>query len=169
MRVRSLSTIGAVLMFLCGAGAAWCTSRSLTALCPLGSTFGNADLTSRGIYITGYPGNNLSQVEMAYVVNTVEGGGSSGNGQEIPLNRLGVTHGGLFWFFGADSPEVVVKILNPCVFDTHFWTFVTANTNVGFTITIVDTATSHTFSITNPDLNAAPPVQVTGHYPLTCP
>src|ERR1700736_3011868 len=46
--------------------------------------------------------------------HTAEGGGRSGNGNAIALGSLGVAHGGLFWFFSGDNPEMLIKVLNAC-------------------------------------------------------
>jgi hypothetical protein len=96
------------------------------------------------------------KVEVAYA--TSEGGGLSGNGQAIALSSLGVNRGGLFWFFAADNPELLVKVLNGCGSNGHYWVFYSAGTNVGFTLTVTDTTTGSIFQSRNPDLRLAPPV-----------
>jgi hypothetical protein len=311
MRIRTLSTLCALLLPLCGATAASATSWQLTAACGFSGEGG--DLPDRGIYLTNYPGSNLSQVELRYTASsgatglwvlsltarrgsfagpiigstqiatpnishdlttggedivvfdfngapvtpgdtitftqtaqyiggtsgsiffdtgtgtcpnvfetddtvdlpldnpprrltvgiiatehtpatscvasdtvmcidnnpgdqrfkvmvhfhTSQGGGISGSGQEIPMAPLGVTHGGLFWFFSPDNPELLVKLVNGCGLNSHFWVFTSAGTNVGFTVTVTDTANGHSVAYTNPDLTAAVPVQDTSALP--CP
>jgi hypothetical protein len=103
------------------------------------------------------PGDQRFKVTVTF--HTVQGGGFSGNGQEIPLAPLGVIHGGLFWFFGADNPEMLFKMVNGCGINSHFWVFISAGTNVAFTVTVFDTANGHTATYHNPDLNPAPPFQ----------
>jgi hypothetical protein len=93
-------------------------------------------------------------------------GSLSGDGQEIPLAPLGVIHGGLFWFFGPDNPEMLFKMVNGCVLNSHFWIFISAGTNVGFTVHVFDTVTGHTRTYHNPDDTAAVPIQDTSA--LTC-
>ena len=78
-----------------------------------------------------------------------------------------MTHGGLFWFFGADNPEMLIKVIKGCTVNNHFWVFYAAGTNVGFTVTVTDTKTGHQVTYTNHDLTAAPPVQDTNA--LSCP
>src|SRR6202035_5430899 len=99
--------------------------------------------------------------------NTTQAGGQSGMGQAIPLSSLGVTQGGLFWFFGADNPEMLVKVINACALNNHFWVFYAAGTNVGLTTTVTDTVTGHSKMYMNLDLHAAPPVQDTGALPCS--
>lgn len=74
MRTRVLATIGIVLLSLFGSAAAWSASRTLTELCPLSGDTTNADSVDHGIYITGYSGNNLSQVELGYVASNGHAG-----------------------------------------------------------------------------------------------
>ena len=111
------------------------------------------------------PGDQRFQVTVHF--HTSQGGGISGNGQEIPLAPLGVIHGGLFWFFGADNPEMLFKMVNGCSLNNHFWVFLSAGTNVAFTVDVLDTASGHSTSYSNPDLKAALPVQDTSALP--CP
>ena len=306
MRARALSTIGAVLLSLCGSGAAWSTSRSVTALCTLSGSTTNTDTVDRGIFLTNYPGNNLSQAELAYVAatgqagqysisltarrgsfdgpiigstqtrtvqvgdvaggtytdlyfdfgaapvtpgdtitfthtfegpgilfmnvgggscpgvfeangtrppldsvirhsvaiatlavdlstscipsdtvmciddnpgdqrfkitstfHTSQNGGISGIGQEIPLAPLGVSQGGLFWFFNAGNPEMLVKVIDGCPVNGHFWVFLSAGTNVSFNVLVVDKNNGHAVLYHNNDLTPAFPVQDVNA--LTCP
>lgn len=113
------------------------------------------------------PGDRRFRVTVEYA--TTQGGGLSGSGQAIPLGPLGVGRGGLFWFFGADNPEMLVKVLNACSLNDSFWVFFSAGTNVGFTLEVLDTHTGEVFASTNPDLRAAPPVQSTDALPCTVP
>ncbi len=110
------------------------------------------------------PGDRRWQIAVAF--STVEGGGASGNGSAIPLASLGVARGGLFWFFNADNPEMLVKVLDGCALNQQFWVFASAATNVGFTITVTDTRTARARSYSNRDGTAALPVQDTSAF--TC-
>jgi hypothetical protein len=92
--------------------------------------------------------------------------GNSGHGQ-ASLATLGVAHGGSFWFFSQDNPEILVKVLNACGVNNKFWVFVTAGTNVGFNLQVLDTTTSAAKVYSNPDGTAAVPVQDTSAFP--CP
>lgn len=111
------------------------------------------------------PGDRRFQLAVSY--STAEGGARSGNGQAIALLPVGVDHGGLFWFFGSDNPEMLVKVLNGCASNNRFWLFFSAGTNVGFTLTALDTATGAQRTYQNPDLTAALPVQDTSAF--SCP
>jgi hypothetical protein len=111
------------------------------------------------------PGDRRFEVTATF--HSSQGGGSSGNGQEIPLSPLGVNHGGLFWFFGPDNPEMLFKMVNACGFNNHFWVFISAGTNVAFNVTVRDTILGDSVSYSNPDQHAALPVQDTSA--LHCP
>jgi hypothetical protein len=110
--------------------------------------------------LDGSPGDHRFQVTVSY--HTAQAGGRSGSGQAIPLAPLGVIHGGLFWFFSPDNPEMVVKILDGCAIDDHYWAYISAATNVGFAVTVTDTARANVSkTYTNPDLTMALPIQDT--------
>ncbi|MGH9442050.1 MAG: CARDB domain-containing protein, partial [Thermoanaerobaculia bacterium] len=115
--------------------------------------------------IDGQPGDRRYQIQANF--QTAQGGGSSGNGHAIPLSSLGITHGGLFWFFSADNPEITIKVLPTCSFSSHPWVFASALTNVAFTITVTDMKTGVRSTYTNADGHLAGPIQDTGTLP--CP
>ncbi len=111
------------------------------------------------------PGDHRYQVEVSFA--TSQSGGSSGSGHAIPLSSVGVTHGGLFWFFSADNPELLIKLLDTCSFSSNHWVFASAGTNVGITITVTDTSNGIQKIYTNPDLQPMEPIQDTAALP--CP
>jgi hypothetical protein len=59
----------------------------------------------------------------------------------VPLASLGVVRGGLFWFFERGNPEMLVKVLDGCGLNDHFWIFAVAGTDAGFEIRSTDRAT----------------------------
>lgn len=109
--------------------------------------------------------NNPGDARFQLTVDTIHAG-TAGTGQ-ASLQTLGISHGGSFWFFTQDNPEVLVKVLNGCAINNHFWVFVTAGTNIGFTVHVKDTTTSLTSNYENQDNTAAVPVQDTKAFP--CP
>jgi uncharacterized metal-binding protein len=111
-------------------------------------------------------GDRRFKVEVAY--QTTQGGGLSGKGQAIPLASLGIAHGGAFWFFSADNPEMLVKVVDGCPANGNKWFFASAGTNVGLTVTLTDTTTGAQKIYTNPDLNPAAPIQDTAAF-ASCP
>jgi hypothetical protein len=113
--------------------------------------------TATTLCIDDSPGDKRFEVNVSF--QTSQGGGSSGSAHAIPLSSLGVTHGGLFWFFSADNPELLLKVLNTCSFSPHHWMFASAGTNVAVTIVVKDTQTGFQQTYTNPDLQPMEPIQ----------
>ena len=111
------------------------------------------------------PGDGRFMIQVSY--HTSQGGGRSGSGNAIQLSSLGINQGGIFWFFAASNPEMLIKVLDGCAISQHFWVFYAATTNVGFTVTVTDTQTGHQAVYMNADRHAAPPEQDTSA--LTCP
>lgn len=105
------------------------------------------------------PGDRRFKAQVSF--QTTLGGGRSGFGQAIPLGSIGVGRGGLFWFFGSDNPEMLIKVLNGCGVNGRYWIFFSAGTSVGFTVKVTDTYSGVVWERTNPDLVAAPSVQDT--------
>jgi hypothetical protein len=85
----------------------------------------------------------------------------------VPTASLGVSNGGLFWFFNQRNPEMLVKVLDACSVNNRFWVFFTAGTNVGFTVNVRDTTTGQVKTYANADNNIAVPVQDTDAF--ACP
>lgn len=108
------------------------------------------------------PNDRRFKVEVSFA--TSQGGGLSGNGQAISLSSLGVRSGGLFWFFSADNPELLVKVLNGCGVNNRYWVFYSAGTNVGFNLKVTDTVTGEIYQSVNPDRRLAPPVADTSAF-----
>lgn len=57
---------------------------------------------------------------------------------------------GMFWFFNPSNWEVLIKVLRACEVDGDFWVFMSANTNVAFTVTVFDTLRGRTWTRSNP-------------------
>lgn len=148
LRGLSLLTLAALTVLPILSGGAL-SAQGLTPLCVPSSTVLCLDDT---------PGDHRFQVTATY--HTVQAGGLSGNGHAVQLEPVGLTHGGLFWFFSPDNPEVLVKVLNGCAINNHFWVYISAGTNVGFDVTVSDTDFfGMTKTYTNHDLTPAPPIQ----------
>jgi hypothetical protein len=62
---------------------------------------------------------------------------ASGLGQQVPLT----TDTGYFWFFASTNVEMVVKVLNACGVNAHYWVFAGGLTNVAVTMTVTDMQT----------------------------
>jgi photosystem II stability/assembly factor-like uncharacterized protein len=62
--------------------------------------------------------------------------GQQGDGLTAPLSS---DNSGLFYFFSPDNWEMLVKVLNGCAINGHYWMLAAATTDVGYELTIRDT------------------------------
>lgn len=80
------------------------------------------------------------QVEIAWATALEEGQGRAGRGTD---------DSGTFWFFRPSNLELLVKALDGCGVNGHYWVFFAATTDVGFELTVTDTATGRTRTYPN--------------------
>ena len=92
-------------------------------------------------------------------------GGTTGPGVRYPI---GEDYWGVFWFFTPMNGEVLVKVLDGCAFNGHFWVFAAAATDVEYTLTVTDTTTGDEQTYGN-ELGMASPAVVDTDAFATCP
>lgn len=90
--------------------------------------------------------------------------GRSGAAQGIPLTK----DTGAFWFFSSQNVEMVVKVLDGCSVNSHYWAFAGGLTNVDVALTLTDTQTGTVKTYTNSLGTPFPPIQDTKAF-ATCP
>ena len=90
--------------------------------------------------------------------------GDTGPGR---VASFGTDESGVFWFFGPNNLEFLVKVLDACTFNDRFWIFASATTNVGYTLTVTDTAAGQQAVYTNPLGTLAPAIADTDAF-ATC-
>ena len=73
----------------------------------------------------------------------------------------------VFWFFTEVNWELMVKVVNGCAFNQHFWVFSAATTDVEYTLTVTDTVTGAVATYRNALGNAAAAVTDTSAF-ATC-
>ena len=54
--------------------------------------------------------------------------------------RSGTNDSGLFEFFGRNNWELLVKVLDGCALNGHVWVYGAASTDLGYSVTVTDTA-----------------------------
>jgi len=91
-------------------------------------------------------------------------GGQTGQGQAIKYTDASA----LFWFFGSDNIEVLLKILNACSLSNTYWVFAAATTDVEYTIYVTDTLRGNTKTYFHAGGTPAPAITDTGAF-ATCP
>jgi streptogramin lyase len=89
---------------------------------------------------------------------------ASGTGTSVPLT----SDSGYFWFFDVANIEVVVKALNGCGVNGHYWVFAAGLTDVEVTLRVIDTQTGALRTYVNPRGTAFQPIQDTSAF-ATCP
>jgi photosystem II stability/assembly factor-like uncharacterized protein len=89
---------------------------------------------------------------------------ADGAGQAVGLTA----DTGAFWFFSAANLELLVKVLDGCSLNGHYWAFAAGLTNVGVTLTVTDTQTGESRTYTNPAGAPFPALQDTAAFD-TCP
>jgi hypothetical protein len=135
------------------------TSREWTVKAA-GAANGSCVASATRLCIDRVAGDRRFQIEVDY--KTAQ---ASGDGKAVPLTSLGVDRGGLFWFFSADNPEMLIKVLDGCGVNQRFWVFYAAGTDAGLTVTVTDTVTGESKVYRNRQGQAAPPVQDTSALP----
>jgi YVTN family beta-propeller protein len=73
--------------------------------------------------------------------------GETGMGRPVDFST---TDSGLFWFFSPRNWEMMVKVLDGCGINGHYWVFAAATTNVEYTLTVRDRKTGETQEYFNP-------------------
>lgn len=104
--------------------------------------------------------NNRFQVEVERV-------GAQGSGPARVVN-VGGADSGILWFFSADNWEMLIKVLDGCAINNHYWVFAASATAVEWTITVTDTETDAVMQYFNPPGVASPAITDTAAF-ATCP
>jgi hypothetical protein len=78
--------------------------------------------------------------------------GRAGEASAMPV---GANDSGLFWFFSPDNLELLVKVLDGCADNGHYWVFTGPATNSQYVLTVTDARTGRVRVYFNP-LNVSP-------------
>ncbi len=93
------------------------------------------------------------------------GPGNAGAGQAVRLTP----DTGYFWFFGSSNVEAVVKVIDGCGVNEHYWVFAGGLTNVNVVLTVTDTLDGSEQTYTNPAGTAYQPIQDTSAFSFCAP
>lgn len=104
--------------------------------------------------------NDRFRIQALYQTN----GASNGTAHAVELTA----DSGYLWFFTDTNIEVVVKVLNGCPSNDHYWVFAGGLTNVRVTLAVTDTQLDTTRVYVNPLNTAFQPIQDTDALD-TCP
>ena len=67
----------------------------------------------------------------------------------VPDDFKGLGNYGVLWFFTEDNPEMVVKVLNACSYNGHYWIFLSPASTVEYHITVRDVQTGQQKTYSN--------------------
>jgi hypothetical protein len=86
----------------------------------------------------------------------------------LPSGKTGPASGkpltdqtGYFWFFNKNNLEVIVKILDGCAANGHYWIFAAGLTNLQTNLIVEDLSSGSVWTRTNPQGQAFQPIQDT--------
>lgn len=82
--------------------------------------------------------------------------GQTGFATPTPLRS---DNSGIFWFFSPDNWEVLIKVLDGCAINGHYWVLAAATTNVAYELKIKEPATTSERVYSNP-LGRSSPAQI---------
>ncbi len=68
---------------------------------------------------------------------------------------------GYFWFFDENNVEIVIKVLDACALNQHFWVFAGGLTNVAVQLRVTDTETGNVATYSNAQGVSFRPIQDT--------
>lgn len=91
--------------------------------------------------------------------------GEEGQGRPVPADS---DNSALLYFFQPDNWEMLVKVIDGCGFNDHFWVFAAATTNVNYTLTVTDVTTGVSQQYINGLGEDSPAVTDTAAF-ATCP
>ncbi|REJ74053.1 MAG: hypothetical protein DWQ36_09225 [Acidobacteria bacterium] len=89
---------------------------------------------------------------------------ASNSGLATPV-RSGTNDTALYWFFGETNWEVMIKVLDACGLNGHYWVFIGALTDQGYSISVGDAQTGQVNAYSNFLGDQAPAVTDTTAFP----
>ena len=92
-------------------------------------------------------------------------GGGEGSAKVVPG---GTNNSGLFYFFDPDNWEMLIKVLDGCAINGHYWVYSAAATDLGLDITVTDTATGSTWTYAKKPGPPAPAITESKAFPDSC-
>ncbi len=105
----------------------------------------------------------LLQNRFAVEVAWTEYAGVSGPGIVHPLTG----DSGLFWFFSPENVEILVKMVDGCSFNGHYWLYAAATTDVEYHLRVTESATGALRTFDNPLGTASPAFTAIDAFPCS--
>jgi len=111
------------------------------------------------------PGDLCLAPAFLVTVSWRTGDGATGTGTVVPAASTG---SGIFWFFGFENWELMVKVINACALNHSIWVFSAATTNVFYRLEVVDVRSGVAKIYFNYPGPPAPAVTDTVAFPGSC-
>jgi len=111
------------------------------------------------------PGDLCLAPAFLVTVSWRTGDGATGTGTVVPVASSG---SGIFWFFGFENWELMVKVINACALNHSIWVFSAATTNVFYRLEVVDVRSGVAKIYFNYPGPPAPAVTDTVAFPGSC-
>ncbi len=89
----------------------------------------------------------LQEGRFGLEVDWAKPSGTTGKGRVVPLETK---DSGIFWFFAAKNWELMVKVLDGCVINGHYWLLLAGSTDVQWHLEVTDWAQNGTVVVENP-------------------
>ena len=93
------------------------------------------------------------------------GDGATGSAQVVPE---ATEDSGLFQFFDADNWEILIKVLDGCAVNGHYWVYGASTTDLGYVIRVTDTATGEIQEYRNEPGRPAAAITDAKAFPNSC-
>jgi len=85
----------------------------------------------------------------------------------VGIGRPLTSDSGLFWFFAPENLELLVKMVDGCSFNGHYWVFAAATTNVEYHLRVTESATGALRTFDNPLGTASPAFTAIDAFPCS--
>ena len=106
----------------------------------------------------------LADGRFEVTVDWSTGGGAEGAANTVPC---GTDNSGLFYFFDPDNWEMLIKVLDGCAINEHYWVYSAAATDLGLAIKVTDTESGATWTYTKERGPPAPAITESEAFPCS--
>ena len=107
----------------------------------------------------------LADSRFEVTVDWSTAGGGEGPAKVVPS---GTNNSGLFYFFEPNNWEMLIKVLDGCAINGHYWVYSAAATDLGLDIAVTDTATGSTWTYEKEPGPPAPAITESEAFPDSC-
>ncbi len=107
----------------------------------------------------------LADSRFEVTVDWSTAGGGAGSASTVPG---GTNNSGLFYFFEPNNWEMLIKVLDGCAINGHYWVYSAAATDLGLDITVTDTVAGAAWTYAKEPGPPAPAITDSKAFPESC-